>query len=168
MKKVFKKAHEMTRKFVEEYGVDYQAQFGLCLSYLLEKEKEEEEVKIEMKKLKGTEKQIKFANDIKEAVMEIIEKLPEKIEKYSKHDAMREEYMKLYNNDIKKLFEGYERAGDFIGDWKEVIYAKRKSDRVLLIHDILEEKGLGITARIMFKFQQEYLDQEFEEYMNSL
>ena len=168
MKKVFKKAHEMTRKFVEEYGVDYQAQFGLCLSYLLEKEKEEGNMKIEMKELKGTEKQIKFANDVKKAVMEIVEQLPEKIDRYSKHDAMREKYMKLYNNDIKKLFEGYERAGDFIGDWKAVIYAKRKSDRVLLIHDILEEKGLGITARIMFKFQQEYLDQEFEEYMNSL
>lgn len=41
MKKIFKEAHKMTREMVKEYGVDYQAQFGLCLSYLLEKEEEE-------------------------------------------------------------------------------------------------------------------------------
>ena len=40
MKKIFKEAHKMTRKMVEEYGVDYQAQFGLNLSYLLNKEEE--------------------------------------------------------------------------------------------------------------------------------
>lgn len=124
-------------------------------------------MKIEMKELKGTEKQVKYANDIKEAVMEIVEQLPEKFEKYSKNDAMREKYMKLYNNDIKKLFEGYERAGDFINDWKTVVYTKAKSERVILVHDILKEKNLGITIRIMYKFQQEYLDQEYEEYMNS-
>lgn len=45
MKNLFKKAHEMTRKFKEEYPeVDYRTQFGLCLSYLFEEEKEEEEV----------------------------------------------------------------------------------------------------------------------------
>ena len=42
MKKVFKEAHRITREMVKEYGVDYQAQFGLCLSYLLENEEEEE------------------------------------------------------------------------------------------------------------------------------
>lgn len=45
MKNLFKKAHKMTREMVKEYGVDYQAQFGLCLSYLLEEEKEAKEVK---------------------------------------------------------------------------------------------------------------------------
>lgn len=42
MKKIFKKAHKMTREMVEKYGVDYQAQLGLNLSYLLEGEEEEE------------------------------------------------------------------------------------------------------------------------------
>ena len=45
MKNMFKKAHEMTRKMKESYPeVDYQTQFGLCLSYLFEEEKEEEKV----------------------------------------------------------------------------------------------------------------------------
>lgn len=167
MKKVFKKAHEMTRRFVEKYGVDYQAQFGLCLSYLLEKEREEGNMKVKMKELKGTEKQIKFANDIKEAVLEIIEQLPEKIEKYSKNEEMAEKYMELYNNDIKKLFEGYEKAGDFIGDWKAVVYKEGKSQRVAEINNILKSKDIKITRRIMAKFQQEYAEQEYQEYMNS-
>jgi len=41
MKRIFKEAHKMTRKMVKEYEVDYQAQFGLCLSYLLNKEEKE-------------------------------------------------------------------------------------------------------------------------------
>lgn len=42
MKKIFIEAHKMTREMVKKYKVDYQAQFGLNLSYLLEEEKEEE------------------------------------------------------------------------------------------------------------------------------
>lgn len=42
MKNNFKAAHKMTKEMVEKYGVDYQAQFGLCLSYLLENKEEEE------------------------------------------------------------------------------------------------------------------------------
>lgn len=58
MKNMFIKAHELTRKIVKEYKVDYQAQFGLCLSYLLEN-KEEKEMKIETtKRING--KDIKF------------------------------------------------------------------------------------------------------------
>lgn len=42
MKKIFKEAHKMTREMVEKYGVNYQVQFGLNLSYLLENKEEEE------------------------------------------------------------------------------------------------------------------------------
>lgn len=45
MKKIFVEAHKMTKEIVKEYEVNYQVQFGLCLSYLLE-EKEEEELEI--------------------------------------------------------------------------------------------------------------------------
>lgn len=46
MKKIFKEAHKMTREMVQKYEVDYQAQFGLCLAYLLEN-KEERKMKLE-------------------------------------------------------------------------------------------------------------------------
>lgn len=64
MKKIFIEAHKMTKEMVEKYGVDYQAQLGLCISYLLENEEEEG-----MKELKGSEKQVKWANEIREKQM---------------------------------------------------------------------------------------------------
>lgn len=40
MKKIFKEAHKMTKEIVEKYNdVDYQAQFALCLQYLIEESK---------------------------------------------------------------------------------------------------------------------------------
>ncbi len=158
MKKVFKKAHEMTRKFVEEYGVDYQAQFGLCLSYLLDEKnkKEEGSMKIEMKELKGTEKQIKFANDIKEATLEIVNQFERAIEQYSKHEEMKEKNMQRLEK-AKELFKSYEKAGDFIEDWKAVVYTDNKAERVMIIADKLEEKGINITWRILGKLQEEYI-----------
>ena len=61
MKNLFKRAHEMTKEMKEKYPeVDYRTQFGLCISFLLGEGKGEEE----MKELQGTEKQIKWAEDI--------------------------------------------------------------------------------------------------------
>ena len=121
--------------------------------------------KIEIKELKGTEKQVKFANDIKEAVLEIIEQLPEKIVKYSTDEEMKNKYIKIYNKDIKGLLESYENAGagEFIKDWKAVVYEKAKSQRVKIVEDILREKGINITRKIMNKFQYEYIEQECDE-----
>ncbi|MBU5425029.1 hypothetical protein KQI41_01285 [Tissierella pigra] len=70
MKKMFIEAHKMTREMVEKYGVDYQAQFGLSLSYLLEMEEKEM-----LKELTGTPKQIAWANDIRKDLIEKFEKL---------------------------------------------------------------------------------------------
>lgn len=39
MKNIFKEAHKMTREMVKEYEVDYQAQFGLFVSFLVEETK---------------------------------------------------------------------------------------------------------------------------------
>lgn len=42
MKNVMKRAHEMAKEIKREYPeVDYQAQLGICLSYLYNEEKEE-------------------------------------------------------------------------------------------------------------------------------
>lgn len=60
-KNLMKKAHQMTKEIVEKYGdVDYKTQLGLCLSFLSE-DKEEEK----MVELKGSEKQIKWAEDLR-------------------------------------------------------------------------------------------------------
>lgn len=71
MKNLFIEAHKMTREMVKEYGVDYQAQFGLCLSYLFE------ERGMKMVELKGTERQVKWAKDIRDSMIKGLEELKE-------------------------------------------------------------------------------------------
>lgn len=56
---LMKEAHEMTREIKEQYPeVDYQAQLGLCLSFLAQEGEQEMEGK--------SEKQIKYAEDCRE------------------------------------------------------------------------------------------------------
>lgn len=67
-KELMIKAHEMTKEIKNEYpGVDYKFQLGLCLAYL-HKEGEKE-----MRELKGSEKQVKWAKDIRSYMLENLE-----------------------------------------------------------------------------------------------
>ena len=67
---IMREAHKMTREIKAEYKeVDYKFQLGLCISYLLNERVEE---KMELKELKGTEKQVKWANDIREKTLEFV------------------------------------------------------------------------------------------------
>ena len=69
MMNLMKEAHKLTREIKAEYkDVDYKAQLGICISYLSKKE----EVK-KMVELEGTEKQVKFASDIRENIINMIE-----------------------------------------------------------------------------------------------
>ena len=113
-------------------------------------------MKIEMKELKGTEKQIKFANAIKEATLEVVNQFERAIEEYSKNEEMKERNMQRLEK-VKNLFENYKSAGKFIEDWKEVIYTNNKAERIIIIADKLEERGIKITWRILNKLQEEYI-----------
>ena len=100
MKNLFKKAHEMTREIVERYNdVDYKAQFTLCLEYL--SEGEEEMVKAE---LKGSEKQIKWAEDIR---AELIEKINAAKENEKMIEAMEAETCNVMT--VEQLFDRLEK-----------------------------------------------------------
>lgn len=62
-KELMIKAHKMTKEIKAQYPtVDYKFQLGLCLAYL-------QEGGNEMVELKGSEKQVAWANDIREVVM---------------------------------------------------------------------------------------------------
>ena len=68
MKNIMKEAHRLTREIKAEFPeVDYQAQLGICISYLYENEKKEN---VKMVELKGTEKQVKWAEDIRRKAIE--------------------------------------------------------------------------------------------------
>lgn len=65
MKNLFKEAHKLTKEIKAEYpNIDYKAQFGICLSYLQEMKGE-----CKMVELKGSEKQIKWAKDIRQQIL---------------------------------------------------------------------------------------------------
>lgn len=93
MKTIFKEAHKMTREMVKEYNVDYQAQFGLNLSYLLEN-KEEKEMELKQK-IKNTnvyskrDQQITLANGSKGQWLAIVEDFDPKFE--YKRDFLEED-----------------------------------------------------------------------------
>lgn len=77
---LMKEAHKMTREIVNKYGdVDYMTQLSLCLSFLSQKGGKE------MVELKGTEKQVKWAEDIRNRIIkvnEIFEKAIEGVDMY--------------------------------------------------------------------------------------
>lgn len=61
MKNVMKEAHKLAKEIKAEFPeVDYKAQLGICISYLSMNKGE-----VKMVELQGTEKQIKWAEDIR-------------------------------------------------------------------------------------------------------
>ena len=77
MKNVMKEAHKLTREIKAEFPeVDYKFQLGLCISYLSKNEVKED---VKMVELKGTEKQIKWAEDIRREVLELLEDVNSKV-----------------------------------------------------------------------------------------
>ena len=72
---LMKEAHKLTKQIVSEYGdVDYMTQLGLCLSFL------SQEGGKEMVELKGTEKQVKWAKDIRNRIIKVNEIFEKAIE----------------------------------------------------------------------------------------
>lgn len=75
-KELFVKAHKMAKGIKKEYPeVNYMFQFSLCLSYL------REEGGNGMVELKGTEKQVKWAEDIRKNYLESLNNIIEGVEK---------------------------------------------------------------------------------------
>ena len=74
-KNLMKEAHKLTKQIVNKYGdVDYMTQLGLCLSFL------SQEGGKEMVELKGTEKQVKWAEDIRNRIIKVNEIFEKAIE----------------------------------------------------------------------------------------
>ena len=73
---LMKEAHKLTKEIKKQYPeVDYKTQLGLCLSFLSQ-EKEGNE----MVELKGTEKQVKWAKDIRNRIIKVNEIFEKAIE----------------------------------------------------------------------------------------
>ena len=72
---LMKEAHKLTKEIKKQYPeVDYKTQLGLCLSFL-----SQEGGKV-MVELKGTEKQVKWAEDIRNRIIKVNEIFEKAIE----------------------------------------------------------------------------------------
>lgn len=106
MKKILKEAHKLTKEIKAKYPeVDYRIQLGLCISYLLENKEEEG-----MKELKGSEKQVKWANEIREKQMKEFYEWKEKWETKFEGNETELAEIKKYT----ELLENIEDAGKWI------------------------------------------------------
>lgn len=91
-KELFKKAHKLTKEIKKVYSnVDYRFQFSLCLAYLKEGE-------VKMVKLEGSEKQIAWAESLKEGFLKMLLETKEDILK-SKNTVL------VYYKELQKEVE---------------------------------------------------------------
>lgn len=118
MKNVMKEAHEMTKRIIKK-GDSYKATFRLCLIFVHSKKGENK-----MVELKGTEKQVKLANEIRKN-MEMAftndiakyTKFMDKVEEVKKNEAtelareviaeMKKNANEILSNEDSKFFIDY-------------------------------------------------------------
>ncbi|SQC85414.1 Uncharacterised protein [Clostridium perfringens] len=107
MSLVMKEAHRLTKKIKKEFpNVDYKFQLGICMSYLLNGKGENE-----MVELQGSEKQVKWAIDIRENTIKNIERALERLEEIQRgRVAKGRKRGKLYDKRISKLKEVIEEV----------------------------------------------------------
>ena len=116
---LMKEAHKMTREIVNKYGdVDYMTQLGLCLSFL------SQEGGKEMVELKGTEKQVKWAEDIRNRIIkvnEIFEKAIEGVDmdKMAKSTWLDDNMYVIAQSSLKNIL-AQEEAKFFIENFRDL------------------------------------------------
>ena len=116
---LMKEAHKMTREIVNKYGdVDYMTQLGLCLSFLSQEKGEKE-----MVELKGTEKQIKWANEIREKALEIA----------TRNNLVEVIKVLTTKEDAKFFIDGYKQmTSKYIDDYKKFTLLQEVETRLEL------------------------------------
>ena len=132
MKNIMKEAHRMTKQIKKEFPeVDYQAQLGICLSFLYNKEETEMEVKLE-----GSEKQVKWATEIREVVLECAKKDVEKAQ--ARYDEKQNKARANKLNTAKETLEMLRNetsAKFFIENFRTVLSRKQQCERAKVESD---------------------------------
>lgn len=149
---IMREAHKMTREIANKYGdVDYKAQLGLCLSFL-----SQEKGGKEMVELKGTEKQIKWAEDLRGRFvkyLDFIQDLASEIEiSESLQDDIEDDFGSL--EEAFEAIEKQEKASKIIGALKG--YKMFSSDEAI-------EKEIEKTEAHLVDYEQHYKDIQNEK-----
>ncbi|MCC0654736.1 hypothetical protein [Clostridioides sp. ES-S-0001-03] len=143
MKNLFKEAHKITREIKRKYNdVDYKVQFSLCLSFL------NKEGDAEMKELKGSEKQIKWANEIRIDILNLTNELEKiKIERIKNGDykvkdmsieEMKERCKRKFER-IREAIRNIEHAKFFIDNFRNVLEYNSLNKKSFCINQIFRD-----------------------------
>lgn len=166
---LMEEAHKLTKQIVSECrDVDYITQLGLRLSFLSQEEKEGDNKMVE---LKGTEKQVKYANDIIEAMTNIIDEAIEirisklsdkwskmeenKKAKYKTEENYKKTVVEKILNSKEKMFSN-EESKFYIEKYRIVLRGKEYKYGIAqeiqdLISDEKELKQISITLEHLKK-----------------
>lgn len=149
---IMREAHKMTKQIVDKYGdVDYKAQLGLCLSFL-----SQEKGGKEMVELKGTEKQVKWAEDLRSRFVKYLD--------FIKDLAGGIEISESLQDDIEDDFDSLEEAF-------EVIEKQEKASKIIsalkgykmFSSDEAIEKEIEKTKSHLVDYEQHYNDVQNEK-----
>ena len=151
-KNLMSEAHKMTREIINKYGdVDYRTQLGLCLSFL-----SQEKGGKEMVELKGSEKQVKWADDLRGRFIKYLD--------YIKDLADGIEISESLQDDIEDDFNSLEEAF-------EVIEKQEKASKIIstlrgykmFSSDEAIEKEIEKTKLHLVDYAQHYNDVQNEK-----
>ena len=149
---IMREAHKLTREIINKYGdVDYRTQLGLCLSFL-----SQEKGGKEMVELKGSEKQVKWAEDLRGRFVKYLD--------YIKDLADGIEISESLQDDIEDDFDSLEEAF-------EVIEKQEKASKIIstlrgykmFSSDEAIEKEIEKTKLHLVDYAQHYNDVQNEK-----
>ena len=148
MKNIMKEAHNLTKKIIRK-GDNYRATFRICLSFIHSQVKKGINKMVE---LKGTEKQVKWANDIREGILVMKDIIDNYISKNKDVDLSCKT---LQNNSVRYAIESQSKievilkcdnAGKIINSLRRV--NKEKAEK---LRDLQEKKAIEfINAELYF------------------
>lgn len=146
-KELMVKAHKMTKEIKAQYPtVDYKFQLGLCLAYL-------QEGGNEMVELKGSEKQIKWGNDIREVVIKGLNALLDERQKAHEErgkkrtlrmlEEAKEALNKIETEESSKYFiDNFSYILRNISDYKIEAEARNVDVDLVIAYEMKDELGL--------------------------
>lgn len=154
MKNIMKEAHNLTKKIIKK-GDSYRATFRLCLSFIYTQIKKGVKKMVE---LKGSEKQIKWANDIRKELNNILVTIKEAdIARKTRKNKSFEESSKKMNNAIE-MINAKEESTFFIDNFKTILHGSRKDKLHEFAHIIIEKQIFenGVSAITTFAIRELY------------
>lgn len=151
-KNLMREAHKMTREIINKYGdVDYRTQLGLCLSFL-----SQEKGGKEMVELKGSEKQVKWAEDLRGRFVKYLD--------YIKYLTSEIEISESLQDDIEDDFDSLEEAFEVVEKQEKAskIIASLRGYKIFSSDEAIE-KEIAKTKAHLVDYQQHYNDVQNEK-----